>query len=101
LDNPCIISLIGATSDINGKLEVNIIPTDPNGDPDLPDELIPDEPMDLVGQRIDFNVQIIRAYDLPSYFCKDVYCEYQFYIDKEKYKTQINEGKNQRPEFEF
>ena len=71
-----------------GKLEVNIIPVDPNGDPELPDELLSDNPMDLVGQRIDFIVELKQAYDLPKDFCKDVYCEYMFYLDNEKYKTQ-------------
>ncbi len=101
LDNPATISLIGATSDINGKLEVNIIPVDENEDPDLPDDMIPDTPMDLVSTRIDFIVHIIRAYDLPKDFCRDVFCEYQFYIEKDIIRTPIMPGKNQRPEYDF
>mmetsp|Transcript_1342 Transcript_1342/g.848 ORF Transcript_1342/g.848 Transcript_1342/m.848 type:complete len:167 (-) Transcript_1342:507-1007(-) len=101
LDNPCTISIVSETSDINGKLEVNIIPTDSNGDIDIPDELIPDEPKDLIGQRIDFQVHIIRAYDLPEDFCRDVYVEYSFYIDHTKYRTPVIGGKNRRPNFEF
>jgi hypothetical protein len=54
-----------------------------------------------VGQRIDFVVNITRAYELPDDFCKDVYCEYQFYLDNEKYRTQKIMGKNTAPAFDF
>lgn len=32
-----------------GKLEVNIVPVDEDGNEDLPEELLSDNPMDLVG----------------------------------------------------
>jgi len=47
IDNPATISIIGPTSTINGKLEVNIVPVDENGDTDLPEDLLPDNPLDL------------------------------------------------------
>lgn len=49
--------------------------------------MLPDNPMDLISQRIDFVINITKAYDLPEDFCKDVFFEYQFYLDSEKYKT--------------
>ena len=49
IDNPATISIIGTTSAINGKLEVNIVPVDSNGDPDISEDLLPEAPMDLIG----------------------------------------------------
>lgn len=61
-----------------GKLDVNIIPTDESGWRDPPEEIITDNPIDLIGQRVDFVVTVNWAIDLPKNFCTDVYVEYQF-----------------------
>ena len=63
--------------------------------------MIPDSPHDLVGQRIDFIINIVRAYDLPINFCKDVFIEYTFYLDNEKYETIKIQGKNCDPIFDY
>lgn len=80
IDNPATVNLIGTTFEVHGKLDVNIIPVNPDGSADEL-EFIPEEPTDLIDQRIDFTVQIDRASDLPEDLCRDVYCEYQFYLD--------------------
>ena len=50
IDNPANISLISnETSGVVGHLEVNIIPVDENGWDDVPEDMIPDEPEDLLG----------------------------------------------------
>jgi hypothetical protein len=58
IDNPAQINLIGPTFEVHGKLEVNIIPCNPDGSgqdgEDL--ELLPEDPSDLIDQRIDFVV---------------------------------------------
>ena len=59
--------------------------------------MIPDEPEDLEGQRIDFLIDIKQATDLPDNFCRDVYCEYQFFLDEEKYSSVKILGKNTNP----
>ena len=41
-----------------GKLDVNIIPTDESGWRDPPEEIITDNPIDLIGQRVDFVVTV-------------------------------------------
>lgn len=84
-----------------GKLEVNIIPVDQDGESELPEDMIPDEPEDLEGQRIDFLIDIKQATDLPDNFCRDVYCEYQFFLDEEKYSSVKILGKNTNPQFEY
>ena len=59
IDNPAQVNLIGKTFEVFGKLKINVIPVDPSGSEDLPDEMIPDEPEDLIGtERIDFVVKI-------------------------------------------
>lgn len=48
IDNPAVVSIIGTTSQVNGKLEVNILPIDEDGVSEVNEDLISDDPMDLV-----------------------------------------------------
>ena len=101
IDNPIQIPLIGSNYQNHGNLHVNILPTDANGVFDEENEdLFIEEPEELLERgRLDFAVEIEKATDLPSNFCKDVYVEYEIFIDGPKYKTQVIEGKNRHPEF--
>ena len=56
MDNPATISIVGTNSQIMGKLEINVVPVDMEGEADIPDDMIPDDPSDLIGHRIDFVV---------------------------------------------
>ena len=56
IDNPATISIVGTNSQIMGKLEINVVPVDMEGEADIPDDMIPDDPSDLIGHRIDFVV---------------------------------------------
>jgi hypothetical protein len=96
IDNPATVNLIGSTFEVHGKLELNITPVNPDGTSEELD-FIPDEPTDLIDQRIDFVVEIIKAYDLPEDLCRDIYVEYSFYLDPTKYKTDVIEGKERSP----
>jgi hypothetical protein len=49
--------------------------------------MLPENPEDLQGQRIDFFVEIKRAFDLPEDFCKDIFCKYQIYLGEEEFAT--------------
>jgi len=80
---------------------VNIIPVDADGNEEIDENDIPDSPEDLLNRRIDFVVSIERARDLPSNFCRDVFVEYQIYMEETKYQTPVIEGKNRNPEFAF
>ena len=55
----------------------------------------------LYSGPIDFLVNILGAKDLPSNFCKDVFVEYKIYLEDTKYKTEVVEGKNRNPEFNY
>lgn len=101
LDNPSTTSIISSTFEVFGKLNLNVIPVDPDGNEDLADEMIPDEQEDLLERRIDFIVKIDNAENLPLDFCRDVYCQYSFFLDNQKYKTGKIKGKNQNPKFNY
>jgi hypothetical protein len=101
IDNPAVISIIGSNLQVMGKLEVNIMPVSDDGVSELDEDLIPDSPEDLEGARIDFVVEIKQASELPVNFCRDVFCEYTFYLGEEKYATVKVEGKNTEPVFDY
>ena len=58
IDNPFEIILVGSSENTVGKLDVNIIPTDESGWRDPPEEIITDNPEDLINGRIDFVVTV-------------------------------------------
>ena len=102
IDNPHTVSLIGSDQKgLVGKLEVNILPTDETGWEEPPEDLIPNQPEDLIGKRIDFVVIIERALDLPENFWRDVYCEYSFFLDDQVYSTPTIPNKHRSPVFDY
>jgi len=76
IDNPSTIDLIGSNYENHGNLEVDVVPVDPNGDVELADEDLPEVPEDLIQRRVDYLVKVIRAKNLPTNFCRDVFVEY-------------------------
>ena len=58
IDNPCEIEVIGTNFENHGKLLVNIIPVDENGNMDFADEDLPEEPEDLLNRPLNFVVEI-------------------------------------------
>jgi hypothetical protein len=86
---------------VYGKLNVNVVPVDPSGSEDLPDEMIPDEPEDLIDTRIDYVIQIDQAVDLPKNFCRDTFVEYQLYLNEEKFRTNVVAGSNRNPIYNY
>jgi len=102
IDNPVDVNLIGNLYEHSGgKLYLNIVPVDSEGNKDIPPEAIPNDPMELVNSQMDFMVEIKEAKDLPETCCKDVFCEYKFYLDETKYATPIAKGRNRNPIFNF
>ena len=64
-------------------------------------EWFTEDPKELIDQRIDFLVKIDRALDLPEDLCRDVYVEYNFYLDQTNYRTETCKGINRNPEFNY
>lgn len=64
MDNPAEISIIGKNSMVVGKIKVNIVPIyiDEDGmETDVPEDLFPENPEELIDRRIDFIVEIDKA----------------------------------------
>jgi hypothetical protein len=66
----------------------------------MEDDLL--EPMQLVGQRLDFIVMINDA-QLDPEFCTDAYIEYKLYLNgqKEFFRTDQSKGKNEAPVWSY
>lgn len=101
MDNPRKIPIIATNNKICGELSVNLVPCDEEGNEDLDEDLLSDEPMDLLNQSLDFKVKIAEITSLPEDFCRNIFCEYEFYMDKAKYSTPVSNGKNQAPVFNY
>ena len=93
LMNNCVsIPIISINGDAEGSIIIDLIPVDENGNEF---EEIPENPMDLIGQNIQFYIHIKEVKDLPENFCKGLQVEYTAINDNQNYKTKIynEEGK--------
>ena len=93
LMNNCVsIPIISINGDTEGSIIIDLIPVDENGNEF---EEIPENPMDLIGQNIQFYIHIKEVKDLPENFCKGLQVEYTAFNDNQNYKTKIynEEGK--------
>jgi hypothetical protein len=101
LDNPRRVPIIAPNNDVYGEIHMNVIPCDENGYEDLDEEQLPDEPEALLNERLDFKVKIEKLTNLPADFCRNIYCEYQFFMDEVIYKTEMTNEKNCDPIIEY
>ena len=85
----------------NGKVCVGYVPTDANGDGDPPEEYLEfEDPNDLMGKEMYFNVTVDQCKNLPMDLCTNVFVEYKFKHEPENaYRTEVFEGKNPNPVF--
>ena len=92
MNNCSNIPIVTVNGEIAGIIIIDVIPVDENGN--LFEE-IPDNPMDLVGQNLQYFVEIKEVKDLPDNFCKGLQVEYTSFNDNYSYKTKIynEEGK--------
>ena len=100
MDNPRTLPIVQtSTSEICGKIWMNIVPCHEDGNEEIDDEEMEDydDPNNLVGNELNFKVKIDQLTDLPENFCSNIYCEYEFHLDKKKYVTEVVKGKNQSP----
>ena len=63
-------------SSIVGHLFINLIPCEEDGNEDMDEDSIPDDPNDLLNTSISFKVKISHLSDLPLDFCRNIFCEY-------------------------
>ena len=92
MNNCTNIPIISVNGDTQGTITIDVIPIDENGN--LFEE-IPENPMELVGEKLHYYVHIKEVRDLPENFCKGLQVEYTSFNDNYNYKTKIynEEGK--------
>ena len=96
-----MLSTTAGKDGISGKLKCAYWPVNYDGSEDLPDELLVDEPEELLGKEIFFRVDIESCSGIPSDTCKDVYVEYIFKHEREPHHTPHFNGKSQNPTFNY
>ena len=106
LNNDGDINLLSTTSasadGISGKLNCAYMPVTYDGDEELPDDLLVEEPTELLGKEIFFRVDINKCMNLPMDTCKDVFVTYIFKHEPEDiYRTEECKGKNANPQWKY
>lgn len=102
IDNPVDICLIGNLYEhTGGKLYMNVVPTDAEGNREIAQEQMPESPQDLINTQMDLLVEIKEIKDLPETCCRDVFCEYKFYLDDNKYETGAVRGRSKNAVFNY
>ena len=101
LDNPRKVPIVAPNNDIHGEIHLNVIPCDPDGNTELDEEMMTDNPEDLLNHQLDFKVKIEKLSNLPENFCRNIFCEYQFYMDEDVSKTETVKEKNTDPIINF
>ena len=82
------------SSGIRGQLALKYFPTDDTGEGEPNEDLLPEEPEDLLGKAITFRVEIDKAKDLPKDLCKNVFISYGLNFDKSRsFQTSVVVGK--------
>lgn len=96
-----ILSSEGAQG-VRGNLLVKYWPCAEDGIGEAEDDVMCDEPSELVGKEIWFRVEIDQASNLPAELCKNVFVTYQFKHEPGIiYSTGEFEGQTPDPVFNY
>lgn len=101
IDNPRSIPIVATSNQMYGMIHLNVVPCEPDGNEEINEDLLTDDPKDMINQTLDFKIKVSHITDLPEDFCSNVYCEYKFYMDEQIYRTPVCYGKNQNPQLEY
>jgi len=101
LDDPRDVPIVSPSNEIVGKVHINIVPCTEDGSEDIPEEELPEDPSELCNRPIDFKVKITHLSNLPENFGRNIFCEYKFYLDDQKYLTSIQPGNGESVEFDY
>jgi len=98
--NARIISSSGGSND--GALDVAIWPCDAEGSGEPDDDLLVEDPKELLGKEMYFRVMINKAKNLPADLCKNVFVTYQFKNEPNCiYSTDEHPDMEQNPVFDY
>ena len=82
-----------------GQLHVSLVPCNTDGtDPEDPDDLFVEDASELVGQRMDFRIEIKSVQGVRPHF-QDIHCQFTFFMDK-LHTTKMVSGTT-NPEFNY
>jgi hypothetical protein len=93
MDNQSIISIVSPNGNVVGKIEVNIIPHDENGNEY--DE-VPEVPSELIGQSLLYKVVIMNIKNLSKNFSNNIRVEYQCFYDHSIISTKVYNPVNEK-----
>lgn len=95
-----IISGSGGSND--GTLDIACWPCDSEGTGEPDDDLLVEEPKELLGKECYFRVEVKSAKNLPSDLCKNVFVTYQFKNEPNCiYSTEEHPNQDQNPSFDY
>ena len=90
------------TQGMRGYLNLAYWPCAPNGVDEIDDDMIVDDPSELLGRDVHFRVEINHATDMPSDLCKNVFVTYAFKHEPQTvYSTGECVGQMQNPVFNY
>ena len=85
-----------------GNLKCSYWPCDLGGDGEPDEDLLVDDPQELLGKEIFFKVQVDSCSGLPNDLCKNVFVTYIFKHEPDTvYRVPEFEGKNPNPVFNY
>lgn len=87
---------------VGGTLKCSYWPCDMTGLEDAPDDLLVDDPSELMGKEVFFRVEVEGAENLPNDLCKDSHVNYIFKHEPDViHRVPTVDGKNKNPVFNF
>jgi predicted transcriptional regulator len=93
MSNQSVISIVSPNGNVVGKIEVDIIPHDENGNEY--DE-VPEVPSELIGQSLLYKVVIMNLKNLSKNFCNNIRVEYQCFYDHSIMSTKVYNPFNEK-----
>ena len=93
MDNQSLISIVSPNGTVVGKIEIDIIPHDENGNEY--DE-VPEVPSELIGQSLLYKVVIMNIKNLAKNFSNNVRVEYQCFYDHSIISTKVYNPINEK-----
>eukprot|EP00743_Colponemidia_sp_Colp-15_P004133 GILK01004461.1.p1 GENE.GILK01004461.1~~GILK01004461.1.p1 ORF type:complete len:1299 (+),score=306.15 GILK01004461.1:63-3959(+) len=94
------VSIVNSEGQRVGSLHIAILPNSNSDGNDSDEEEFVDSPADLLGQKLDFSLNISHATGLPEKYSNWVYCRYKFFLD-ETYETPAQTVKSTQPQFNY
>ena len=86
LSNKSLLPILSPDGNVMGKLEMDIIPHNENGQEF---EDVPDIPSELIGQSLFYKINLIKIIGIPKNFSSNLKIEYQCFYDHSIMETKI------------